>query len=270
MAKSLSAEESAELQKLLATLAKGQHLFRRHVLPVYQDDGQGVPTAFGTALVAEQRGTTFLVSAKHVLRPPKGSGDLYVYSNPDQKRFLGGKLAVTNSDSVDVGVLRLEGEGLPPYPEVGCIPLPSSQMVPNAGRVQGRYFFAVGYPATKSKANKQSKTLAAQPYGNFGPALSAERMTNLELDPDVHFGISFHKKRVFGMSGKVESSPDPNGMSGSPVFLIHDEGAPVQASDGYKAAGILIEYRAKDQLLLATDIGVALHLMEGLCRDGSA
>jgi hypothetical protein len=235
------------------------------VLPIYEDNEQGQPSLFGTALVVEHRGSIFLVTAKHVLAPLATGSNLYVYNTPSQKRHLGGRITWNRSDgstdAVDVGVLKLEGDGLPPYPEVGCEPLSSSLLAPGTEEREGKYYLAIGYPATKSRVNKQSKIVTAEPYANFGPAISTERLARLGLDPHLHIAVAFHKGRVFGASGNIESFPDPAGMSGSPLFLIYDAAATDNVWGAFKVAGTLIEYRAKEQLLLSTDIAVAIELM---------
>jgi len=55
--KALSAAQRAGLQRLLATLSKNGGVFVKHVLPVYRDDEQGMPSLFGTALVVAHRGS---------------------------------------------------------------------------------------------------------------------------------------------------------------------------------------------------------------------
>jgi hypothetical protein len=157
--------------------------------------------------------------------------------------------------------LRLEGEGPPPYPEVNCTPLHSGMLAPATGPRAGKYYLAVGYPATRSRVNKQSKVVVAEPYANFGPSISTDRVEKLGLDPRLHIAVAFHKRRVFTASGNIQSFPDPAGMSGSPLFLVYDREAPSNTFGHFKVAGTLIEYRAKEQILLGTDIGVAIELM---------
>ncbi len=270
MAVDLSAEQQAGLKELLANLQSAQDLFRRHVLPIYEDDDRGQPSLVGTSLVVDYRGCIFLVTAKHVLRRLKPGGNLYVYSRPGERRHLGGRITWNTSDGydvVDVGVLKLEGEGLPPYPDVNCVPLDAGLLAPATGPRDGKWYLAIGYPGTRSKVNRQSRVVRAEPYANVGPAISSERIEKLGLDPHLHVVIAFHKGRVVGASGNMQSFPDPAGMSGSPLFLIYDQEAKEEQSGAFKVAGTLIEYRAKDQILLGTDIAVAINLM-GRCLVG--
>ncbi len=265
MTASMSAEQRAGLKQLLGNLKRGQELFRPYVLPIYEDDERGRPSVFGSALVVEHCGSIFLVTAKHVLAPLATGTDLYVYSKPTLKRHLGGQIVWNtsddNADTVDVAVLRLDGDELPPYPEVNCRPLASSLLAPGAAPRDGKYYLAIGYPATKSKVNMQSKAVTAEPYANFGPAISTERLAKLGLDPHLHIAVAFHKHRVLGAAGITQTFPDPAGMSGSPLFLIFDTAVTNIQRGAFKVAGTLIEYRAKQQILLATDISVAIEMM---------
>lgn len=258
-------ELAGGLKVLLKTLSVSQDIFCRHVIPIYEDNNKGQPELFGNALVVRHRGEVFLVSAKHVFEPLADHRNLYLYCTPRTKRHLSGKLTWTRSetepDPVDIAVLKLEGEGMPPYPEVNCVPLPSELLLPGNSKRDGKYYLAVGYPSSRSKIRQAEKIVKAEPYANFGPAISSARMKKLDLDPNVHIAIAFHRKRVFGVSGRIQSFPRPNGMSGSPLYLLYDDRHRVNASGVFKVSGILIEYRAKPEVLVATDIGVALRLM---------
>jgi hypothetical protein len=264
--KRLAGELANSLKDLLKTLSASQDVFRKHVLPIYEDNKKGQPELFGTALVVRHRGEVFLVSAKHVFEPLADRRELYVYCTPSMKRHLGGNLTWTRSelavDPVDIGVLKLEGEGIPPYPEVNCVPLPSQLLEPGTSQREGKYYLAVGYPSSRSKIKRPDRIVRAEPYANFGPAISTDRLKKLGLDPQLHIGIAFHKKRVIGISGNIQSFPDPSGMSGSPLYLLYDERQPENVWGAFKVAGILIEYRAKPKVLVATDIAVALKLMD--------
>lgn len=168
----------------------------------------------------------------------------------------------TATDPIDIGVLRLEGAASPPYLELGVEPLPSAMLVPADSSSDGNYYLAIGFPSTKSKANKQTKIVRAAPYANFGPAKPVAQYASLGLDPRHHLAIAFHRKRVFTAKGRVEKFPEPSGMSGSPVFLIYHNNKSAVRRGRFPVAGILIEYRKTVQLLVATDIAVALVLMD--------
>ncbi|RUO97685.1 hypothetical protein [Hyphomicrobium sp.] len=245
------------LGELLKTLSRSQGTFTRPILPLFKDNERGQPALWGTGLVVEHAGGIFVVSAKHVLREP----DLYFYHTPKGKRALTGILHDTTDDALDTGVLKLNGDKLPPYPELNCFPLPFEALMPFGAPRASKHYLVVGYPSTRTKANRKSKEIVAEPYANYGPAISHERQIKLGFDPSTFIAIAFRKKRVFGANGKLQRFPDPNGMSGAPLFLLYDTAAKKNYLGGLRVSGILIEYHKQDRVLIATDIAVARQLI---------
>ena len=148
---------------------------------------------------------------------------------------------MTNS----IGVLKLEGDKLPPYPDLNCFPLTLDAFVPVSTPREGNFYLGLRYPSTRTKANTQSKIVLARPYANFGPGISAERQTKLGYDPHYFIAMTLRKSRVFGANGKIQTFPDPHGMSGSPLFHLYDSNAKANYLGGVRVAGILIDYLEK-------------------------
>lgn len=59
---------------------------------------------------------------------------------------------------------------------------------------------------------------------------------------------------------QVSAFPNPAGMSGSPVWLLHDEHRS-EVSTLTPVVGIAIEHHKQEAVIVATDIGVALDLI---------
>jgi hypothetical protein len=74
--------------------------------------------------------------------------------------------------------------------------------------------------------------------------------------------MPFNRKKVVGRGSTVRAFPNPEGMSGSPVWLLYDE---VGTNDPAQTpvVGILIEYHRRHRLLLATDVGKAVDMIAG-------
>jgi len=60
--------------------------------------------------------------------------------------------------------------------------------------------------------------------------------------------------------GSLRPIPDPHGMSGSPLWLLFDDGGPNDPART-PVLGVVIEYHKQSNLLVATDIGIALDLI---------
>jgi hypothetical protein len=54
----------------------------------------------------------------------------------------------------------------------------------------------------------------------------------------------------------------PAGMSGSPVWLLYDEKGPNDPTRTL-VVGIFIEYKKPHHVMIATDIGIALRMING-------
>jgi len=252
-------EFDLKLEELLQVLSRSQAVFTRGVVPLFYDDENRRPQLWGTALTVQHAGNAFLVSAKHVLREP----ELYMYSSPGEKRYLSGSLHDTSDDKLDIGVLKLEGDRLPPYPDLNCFPLTLDAFVQVSGPRQGNFFLGLGYPSTRTRANTQTKSVLVRPYANFGPAISAERQTKLGYDPGNFIAVTLRQSRVFGANGKIQTFPDPHGMSGSPLFHLYDSNAKVNYLGGVRVAGILTTHLKDQTVMIATHIGVARNLILG-------
>jgi hypothetical protein len=256
-------------EALLARLSAAQDLFRRHVVGVYMDNERGRPEAHGSALVVSAGRDVFLVSAAHVFDPLGARQGMYIHSTPATKRWLQGELKRTpiphgktrEDDSIDIGVFRLSDVSLPPYPEANCYPLPIEMLLHSALPREGKHYLALGYPWRRTKVNTQRKDVTAMPYANYAPSVNSTSYGKLKLDPRLHIAMSFHHGNVVGKLGRRQKFPNPEGMSGSPVWLLRDGARGDLAWDKAPVVGILIEYRAEDKILLATDIGVALHMI---------
>ncbi|HVU21420.1 MAG TPA: hypothetical protein VHE09_11870 [Rhizomicrobium sp.] len=252
-----------KLKELLQMLSRSQVAFTRGVVPLFRDDQQRRPELWGTALVIQRAGSVFLVSAKHVLREPQ----LYMHSRPEEKRFLSGALRTTGDDSLDIGVLKLDGPKQPPYPELNCFPLPFEALVSINTPREGNFYLGLGYPSTRTKPNTESKILVARAYANFAPGISLGRQMKLGYDPHYFIGIALRKSRVFGANGLIQTFPDPHGMSGSPLFHLYDSSKKTNYLGGVRIAGILIEYVKEHSVMIATHIGVARNIILDFAND---
>ena len=75
-----------------------------------------------------------------------------------------------------------------------------------------------------------------------------------------HFRGEKISPRVYGPDGKQITFPKPNGMSGSPVWLIYDDEGPNDPVHT-PVVGILIEHCPSKLALVATDIGFAVDMI---------
>jgi hypothetical protein len=108
------------------------------------------------------------------------------------------------------------------------------------------YFGACGFPHTKNR--RKGKELSRRPYGYFGKLASDQIAVSEGYDPQFHFSIEINLKKVYGRGLKEVKAANPEGISGGPVFLVHDFSSSV--SMGPKLAGIVIARSSNSKALI--------------------
>jgi hypothetical protein len=204
------------------------------------------------------KGWHFLVSAAHVLDKLHDRQRYYFPIAPRVTRQILGRVLVAGvdagtsrqDDSVDVGVVILEGDGLPPYPDMNIEGLGFDRIArrkPN--RHLAQYAFC-GFPASKGKGNPVSKKFEPLLNTYLSGSVSRERYEEVGLNSRSHIVMPFDSRNVFDVAGDRVIFPAPSGMSGSPVWQLT---GPTPAER--KVVGVFIEYRERKKVFVATDIG---------------
>ncbi len=226
----------------------------------------GEPKAVGTGFFVSHAGRPFLVSAAHVLKRLQDT-HLYFYVAPGTVRRVTGKLTTNsqtgdpNDDLIDIGAVRIEGTGLPPYPAMG-ISLWSSADIPLGRLATSTALYAfVGYPATKSRVRHHPPQLVVEPQAYLAQSAPLGEYAGQGLSPWSHRYLVFDKKRSRGLRGEGRSFPKPHGVSGSPVFLLHDELASAQG-ERFELAGVVTTWHPRERRVVATGAALVRGLLD--------
>ncbi|MGH9962405.1 MAG: hypothetical protein ACREBC_35700, partial [Pyrinomonadaceae bacterium] len=185
---------------------------------------------------------------------------------PHTKRKLSGRLRTTpegknrKGDRFDVGVLKLEGPGFPPYPKVEKYPLAIGALMPNTLPREGKQYLLVGFPRSKSRANPVAREVVSEVSSFRNISVPPLKYADLGVDPQSHIVLSFDRKRTVGPDSQIRVFPEPSGISGSPVWLLYDENGPNDPAQT-PIVGIAIEHHKTHHAIVATDIDVALRLI---------
>jgi hypothetical protein len=161
---------------------------------------------------------------------------------------------------LDLGIVRLDGPAAPPYPAIEKVALPIEALMPGAIPRQRKQYCILGFPGSQGEVSITHSEVVARLYSNLCRSAPAETYARLGLSTNRNIVLEFNRKRVHGRKGQRQTFPKPNGMSGSPVWLLWDaEGqndAPLTP-----AVGILIEHWEDHQVLVATDIMFAVEMI---------
>jgi len=243
-------------QQLESAISVSIDTLEKFSVPLYLDI-ENKPVPFGTGFFVRKDDEYFLVSAAHVLEKSLSHG-LYYYSTPSIKRYLSGRLVLSKvkdnraNDRIDIGVVKMTGEMLPPYPEVQKFAMDYSYLAPSYLPRSRKHYSFIGFPATKSKVSNISRSVEVQAYAYRSDSVPDDKYSFYGLVPDTHVVLPLDLKRVNESEGTIINFPKPQGMSGSPVVVLYeleDGGSRV-----FPVVAVAIEYKQKSKAVIATDV----------------
>lgn len=252
------------------TVSKMSTLLSRHIVPLFFDDPSSRPERCGSGFLVSAGTTSYLVSAAHVFDSVKDGREPFFYIGPKTKRKLSGSARITRApngqhrrnDHLDIGVLRLEGPSLPPYPDVEKYQLPIGALKAAALPREGKQYLLVGFPGTQTRIDLAKREVTTKLYSYRNISHPTSNYQSIGVDPRSHVALIFDRKRSVGADGNARMFPDPAEMSGSPVWLLYDENGPNDRTQTPVVA-VAIEHRKDQRAIVATDIGLALAYING-------
>lgn len=236
----------------------------RFVYPIFRDR-EGAPESIGSGfLVRFDDGLVCLITAAHVLDHIRRGEDLYWYAGTALKRHVEGQGLLSpmppggnrDDDRIDVGVVILNGEGLPPYADIGKDALPAERLHMGAVPRTDKKYAVLGFPASKASVHRPDKYVLSASYSYLASSIPPNDYAPLGIAEQSHIAIHFDKKRVNHPDGRKMNFPKPAGISGSPLWELRrpDEGGP-------RVVGVMIENKQSGRAMVATDIGYALMML---------
>lgn len=252
-------------QTLPEVIDEAAALLAKFVVPLYESDNRGRPSSYGSGFFVKAGSQHFLVSAAHVLET-LNQRPLFYYITPHTTRKLSGKLILNpwqgdrEDDPIDVGVLCLTGEGLPPYPEVNKLALDVSYLCPTLLPRSGKNYMILGFPASRSEVNPAKQQVAATVYGYRNSSINDVKYADTGLSPETHVVLPLNLEVGFDSRGRYRNFPRPQGMSGSPIWVMYDE----DGRDDLKELTVVAvgtKYRRRERLLVGTDVAPVLNMI---------
>jgi hypothetical protein len=239
----------------------------QHVTPLFYKNRAGIPIQCGCGFFVADRDSQYLVSAAHVFDEIGRGNQLFYPIGNGLNRELSGRALLTPlngkpraSDRLDVGVLKLEGPALPPYPATGKRSLPVAALMRNALPRENKQYMLVGFPETKSRANPVARELKSQPYSYTNVSAPSSIYAACAVNERTHIAVLFRRGRSVAQDGSMLSFPSPRGMSGSPLWLLHDQ---VGDNDLKQTpvVGVFIEYAKPHNSMIATDAATVFEMI---------
>lgn len=247
---------------LNSTIEQATELLSRMSIPLYIDKGSR-PLFFGTGFIVKTQGRFFLVSAAHVL-DAGAEHSIFFYCAPNTIRFLTGEAITTkiendrSNDLLDIGITELRGSHLPPYPEVDKFAIDISYLRPTHLPRAAKIYSLIGFPATKVSLDVRERTVTVAPFCFRNRSVAETDYASHGLDPGTHLVLALDVKNVFSSDGSRIQFPKPQGMSGSPVFVLYDHGPDSDESSFFQLVAVATSYRSRDRILFGTDVSFVL------------
>lgn len=231
----------------------------RHCVPLFHYDKKRSPEICGSSLLLQNVDRMYLVTAAHVLDPLRVNEPIFFYSDSENIIQIGGSFHSSsphlknerNGDKVDIAIWRIPDE---------CIsmmstyqPVPISQLKPDGADRRGKTYGVVGYPCTLSKADFLKKTLTTKVLCYYNPAFELSEYGKFGFDAKTHIIVKYDRKRVVSPNGDQQISPDPHGLSGSPLWIFFDQSREERVWME-PIVGIVVEHNPLHKGIIATGI----------------
>lgn len=247
--------------RFVALMDEATDILSRCVTPLYRDEG-GRPSQVGTGFFVRAGSSNFLVSAAHVLDEAKS---LYYYIETNVTAKLAGVRRVSTwkgdreNDPVDVGVLKLS-ESAPPYPALNKYALDISYLRPGLLPRADKIYSIIGFPATHSKRDPTEKQLTSTVHAFRNRSIADLEYSALGCSPESHVVLAMDLRDGVDSEGRQRIFPKPQGMSGSPIFMLLDEQASADIHL-FPVVAIGTKYRKSKKVLIGTDVDIAVAMI---------
>lgn len=83
-------------------------------------------------------------------------------------------------------------------------------------------FASLGYPQSRNKVEFRASKLKNRPYSYLGKGLQIDEYEKYGLNSNIHIAYRIDIKRCKDEDGNKITAPDPSGISGGPIVLLHN------------------------------------------------
>ncbi|WP_295550940.1 hypothetical protein [uncultured Stenotrophomonas sp.] len=250
----------SEAARIFDHIDKACNVDKRALTPLFKVGCDEVPYHAGTAFGIELSGVKYLVTAAHVFDKDESNdcdskNEIFCFSEGKLKQIARFDLlhARKNGGLVDMAVVTprdVEIESI--FEEF------FAESDFELGDVRtDQYVAACGFPATKNKVRWGTTQLTQAPYAYCGRASAPSVCVRAGFDAATHFCFDIFLKKTFTARQKEIRAPDPHGISGGPVFVIHDfsDAATLMKP---KLRGIVVEQKPYDRVVACVKIEVVV------------
>lgn len=149
-------------------------------------------------------------------------------------------------------------------------PLPIQYADANNSDLSGRPYEFFGYPWRKVHSEKLGGILEPRLYNFRSVSISKTDYTFLGITPQTHIAVKFDLKQVTDENGRIVAAPNPQGMSGGPVWSFAQTDLGGHQMWTPRLVGVAIEFISNKQTLIGVRINAALECIRRISPSLSA
>lgn len=253
-------------KNIAAWISSSPKRYLGYFVPVFKIRCDDTPYHAGTAFGIEHEGKRYMVTAAHVLDRDENNP-----CDSENELFVGARGSLTQIGKFDISKINVSASSpsarrpldlvlISPHDvdlsDVFTHFFTDKQFDKSRLRVD-LYVAACGFPATKNRANRYARTLSRYPVGYFGRVSTPAKCRRAGFDPRTHFCFDIFLKKVFTGSQKEIKAPKPHGISGGPVFVVHNFRRPMMHMMP-KLRGIVVESAPEERAIVCIDLFAVL------------
>lgn len=238
----------------------------RSVVPLYGTEERSTRYVVGSGVLVRIEKSAFLITAAHVLDEQQLVRTNIEVPGRNALLPLGGQALKTplpvsgrrEDDLIDIGILPLQqkvvDELLAHFSFLDVQQLDPSD-VPGT---QTLYTF-VGYASSQHEGPRGSVLTIEPVRYTSGPLPPDQYPKGFQLE--THASIDFDAKRMVARTERVQTPPDPHGVSGGGVFRVGAWDEIIAGTNAERLVGVAIEMRKQEGCLLGTRIAIPLEMI---------
>jgi hypothetical protein len=237
------------------------------VVPLYGTKERGQRYVVGSGVLLQVGGESFLASAAHVFDENRRQDDPTNIEIPGRQQLipLPGQVMTTPlppsgrraDDPIDVAVVHLSADLVAELAYFKFVDM--SEVDPSDRPNTHTLYTFAGYPSSKHEGPRDGVLTIEPVRYTSGPLFPEKYPSGFQLE--THAGIDFNAKRMVARTERVQTPPDPHGVSGGGVFRLGTWEEIVAGTNQERLVGIGIEVRRAEHSLLGTRIAYALEMI---------
>ena len=238
----------------------------KYVVPLYGTAERSKRYVVGSGALVRIDDMGFLLTAAHVLDEQRRVGTNIEVPGRNALLPIGGQAMKSplpasgrrDDDQIDIGILPLQPEIVEELLAHFTF-LDVEQLDPSdVPGTQTLYTF-VGYPSSQHEGPRGG-VLTIEPVRYTSGPLHPE-MYPKGFQLETHASIDFDAKRMVARTERVQTPPDPHGVSGGGVFRIGTWDEIIAGTNVERLVAIAIEVRKQERCLLGTRIAFPLEMI---------